>query len=401
MKFKISIIFLLTILIPTFFLAYFGLLAVRNEKSIVEKHMQQKYKAMADIVASEIKKAIADVEVDDLFFNQAQGLKKILLEQASLFQDEIRILDKQGRLIEGQSHLGESVFLRPVEGFPYTIAAYENYPVVSAQLEETRKKIYAYISIIIFAVISILSGSSYTLWALAREWRQAKLKSSFVSQLSHDIRKPLTSIRMFAEMLEEGRLPNEEKKREYYKIISDESNKLTDLANSILDFSRIEKGKMTYTFEIADIAKIVQENIEQIQMQVPERLISSYFQDKEMFAKVDYQAISQAVMNLLSNADKYSSSHTEIKVNLRQNGNNIIIEVIDQGRGISKSEQKKVFQKFYRVFKKTGEVQGVEGTGLGLTLVKYTAQAHKGKIEVESQEDKGSKFSLIIPQKGA
>ncbi len=414
MKIKIIFIFLLTILIPTSFLAYFGLLSVRNEKSIIEKHMLQKYKAMADIVASEIKSAIAEANFNELFLNQEQGLKSLLLKQAALFQDEVGILDKSGNFVgkgrkENSTLFSSPVFLRPLEDFPYTIAVYERYPVIFAQLEEKRQKIFAYIAIIIFAAVSILSGSSYTLWALAQEWRQAKLKSAFVSQLSHDIRKPLTSIRMFSEMLEEGHLPSEEKKRKYYKIISDESHKLTDLANSILDFTRIEKGRMKYNFEIVDIGNIVKESVERFQIQTQNRRISAEIPEKIFFVKADVHAISQAVMNLLTNADKYSPVDKEIQVKVKSAGsgskfvyvNNIIIEVADQGIGIPGSEQKKIFQKFYRALKKTGGLQGVEGTGLGLTLVKATMTAHKGKVEVESQEGKGSKFSLIFKKMNA
>ncbi len=370
--------------------------------------MLQKYRAMAEIVAGEIHNAVAKENVSELFSNNDEKLKAILLKQANFFQGEVQILDKNGWPIENKEDnefskatLSKPVFLRPLKNFPYTIAVYERYPVIAEQLAEKRQRIGMYIAIIIFAAISILSGSAYTLWALAQEWRQAKLKSAFVSQLSHDIRKPLTSIRMFSEMLEEGHLPNEEKKREYYKIISDESNKLTELANSILDFSRIESGRIKYNFQEVNMVELIQSIIKRFQIQTPDRRIQAHL--SEVTAFVDIQAMRQAVMNLLTNADKYSPKDKNIQVNLKVGTGPtffcpyFLIEVIDEGKGIPRSEQKKIFQKFYRVLKKTGDVQGIEGTGLGLTFVKYMAEAHKGSIKVESEEGKGSKFILQIP----
>jgi len=111
--------------------------------------------------------------------------------------------------------------------------------------------------------------------------------------------------------------------------------------------------------------------------------------------KVDAGAVSQALMNLLTNADKYSSFEKEITVNMKKDKKNVIIEVVDEGEGISKEDQKKVFQKFYRSSRK--DVAEVEGSGLGLALVKYTTEAHGGKVAVESEKGRGSKFSIILP----
>lgn len=395
MKLKIVFIFFITILIPTFCLAYFGLLAVRSEKSIIEKNLQQKYKAMANIVHDEIQAAVAKARLDQIFLDDEKDLKSLLKEQAMLFPNEVYILDKK----KGSGTFFENpAFIRPIKGFPYYIGVYEKYPIVAAQLQEKQQQLYAYITMIIFSTIFIVTGGGYTVWALAREWRQAKLKSAFVAQLSHDIRKPLTSIRMFTEMLQEGQVPDEEKRNEYYHIINDESNKLTDLANSILDFSRIESGKVKYNFQEINIIEEIKDTIKQFKTHTPNRTV--HFQKEGLTSfllKCDPQAIRQMLMNLLTNADKYSSSDKEIFVNLKKGSDLFFeIEVIDQGIGISQCEQKKIFQKFYRVFKKVGDIQGVEGTGLGLTLVKYIAQAHGGNIKVKSEEGKGSKFIVTI-----
>jgi len=401
MKFRISIIFLLTILIPTFFLAYFGLLALRSEKFIIEKNMRQKYRAMANIIENEIQSAVSQIPLDQLFRNQAKPLESLLIQQTALFPDEARILDHQGNLIHGQTALGLPTYVHSIKDFPYHIAVYERYPLIITQLEEKRQRIYMYGVIIIFAAISILGGGIYTLGALAQEWRQARLKSNFVAQLSHDIRKPLTSIRMFSEMLEEGHLPSEEKKREYYKIISEESNKLTDLANSILDFSRIESGRIKYNFQPMDIIEVVHETVDRFKGYVSNERKIHFIKKgvRPLFVQIDVHAISQALMNLLTNADKYSPVVKEIQVCVREQENEVAIEVIDQGVGVPKSEHKKIFKKFYRVAREEG--RETEGSGLGLTLVQYTMEAHKGRVEVISEEGRGSKFILTFHKKGA
>ena len=278
-------------------------------------------------------------------------------------------------------------------------------PVIKVQ-EDKEESLTSYISIIIFSVFSILGGSIFTLSSLSREWRQAKLKSEFASHLSHDLRRPLTSIRMFSEMLNSGDVPSEEKKKEYYQIISDESDKLTHLANNILDFSRIESGRRKYNIQPEDITRVVIETVERFKVYTINEIRTVVLNIEEVsknpdqstgypIIKIDAGAISQALMNLLTNADKYSPAQKSVAVNLRREKKSVVIEVVDQGCGISKEEQKKVFQKFYRSSDR--EISEIEGSGLGLALVKYTAQAHGGKTIVDSEEGKGSTFAIVLP----
>jgi signal transduction histidine kinase len=410
MKAKIVFIFVLAILIPTFLLAYFGLLAVRNEKSIVEKNMRQKYKAMADIVASQIQIALKEASDDESQTDWHQ-LELLVIEQASLFKDEVFIFDQKGKALGMKKGKGPSlkkaVLAVPLEKFPFVIGVYERYPLIFDVLEEKRQGLSLYVSLIFFSAISILGGGIYTLWALSREWRFAKLKSEFVSHLSHDLRRPLTSIRMFSEMLRENHIPDGRKKQDYYNIISHESDKLTHLADNILDFSRIERGRIRYDLQNQDIVKVIADTVDRFKTYMVDKSRPIKFKvlnpssktintmDSPIFCKIDANAISQAVMNLLTNADKYSPVDKEIKVIIIKEEKSIIVDVIDQGLGIPESEQKKIFGKFYRVSKKS--IIQVEGSGLGLTLIKYAVEAHGGKVKVTSHEGKGSKFSLVLP----
>ena len=260
-----------------------------------------------------------------------------------------------------------------------------------------RKKVLSlYIAIIIFSAFSILGGSFFTLSALSRQWRMAELKSEFVAALSHDLRRPLTSIRMFSEMLKEGLVTTEDKKNEYYNIISNESEQLTDLANNILDFSRIERGRKKYSFEYGDISRLAAETVENFKAHMyPSGGRIALNMDANLPGfKMDAYAISQALTNLLSNAMKYSPPDGEITVNVVKRQAGVAIEVIDNGIGIPKKEHRKIFEKFYRA---SQQDTNVEGTGLGLTLVKCAVEAHGGRVELDSAPGRGSKFTLVLP----
>lgn len=416
MKAKIGFFFILTILIPTSLLAYFGLLAVRNEKAVVERNMRQKYEAMADIAEEEIRTVLSQAPEERL--GDRRYWESLLLKGAEVFRDEVFLFDLEGRPLGGQDRhrLAQAAFARRAENLPYIIAVYERHPRLLETLEAKRKGLAFYVSIIIFSAFSILGGSIFTLSSLAREWRQAKLKSEFASHLSHDLRRPLTSIRMFSEMLKNDHVPGEEKKKEYYGIISEESDKLTHLANNILDFSRIEGGRRRYTMRPEDITRVVRETVERFKVYMshegrPVKLnvepvpagpggAAAGAKNGFPLVRMDAGAVAQALMNLLTNADKYSPPDKEIQVNVvgtgfRKTKGKVIIEVVDRGEGIPPGDRKKVFQKFYRAPRRDGAA--VEGSGLGLALVKYTAEAHGGKVIVESEEGKGSKFSIILP----
>jgi len=403
MRLKVVLIFIVSILIPTALLSHFGLLAVRSEKSIIEKSINQQYEAMAGVVGGEIERAVADMP-PELSVN-TEYLESVLLGEAAMFKDQVKILDANARSIGARSFTKGSrrgtedmpVFTQSIKGLPYTIAVYERHPILLETLNEKKKNLFFYVVLIGSSALLILTGGGFTLWSLSKEWRLAKAKSNFVSHLSHDLRRPLTSIHMFSEMLNEGRVPDEAKRKEYYSIITKESVRLTHLANNILDFARIERGRKKYNFKLSNIASVVKETTERFKIYMLEKPRSITLDVRGSFSEMDMdaQAISQTVFNLLSNADKYSPPDKEIKVNLVKDNDCAVIEVIDQGIGIPKTEQKRIFQKYYRTSQE--EVTGREGSGLGLALVEYTARMHKGRVTIESEEGKGSKFSLILP----
>ncbi|GEM_PF-1065864 len=398
MRVRIVLIFVGSILIPTALLSYFGFVAVNNEKRIVEKIVTDRSETAADIVAGEIDSALKKKPAG---LGTQTALESLIQKQTELFKGSVAIFDENGRVLDPSSgkKISDAVFLRPLKGLPYTLAVYENIPpVLLRKFQEKKRMLYGYAFIICFSAFLIIAGGSFTLWSLSREWRKAGLKSEFVTHLSHDLRRPLTSIRMFSEMLQSGRVTSQEKRQEYYDIIASESERLTYFANNILDFSRVEAKRKKFDFKSGDLNAVVADSVERFNRHLLEGSNRAEFSATDpipLMVRMDANALSQVIINLLSNAAKYSSPNSGIRINLARRKNQAVVEVIDRGIGIPKKELKKIFESYYRVPRK--EVTDTEGTGLGLALVSYIVAAHQGRIMVESQEAVGSTFSISLP----
>jgi signal transduction histidine kinase len=250
-------------------------------------------------------------------------------------------------------------------------------------------------------VLGVTLFGSYLLWRdIRRELQVAEMRSQFVSSVSHELKTPLTAIRMFAETLSLGRSRNPENQREYLETIVNESERLTRLLNNVLDFSKIEMGRMAYRPKPASLADIVRAAARTVQYPLSQQgfTLNVHIQDGMPDACVDCDAIEQAILNLLSNAMKYSGDARDIDLCLLRRGGNAVIQVSDHGTGIDPQEQKKIFEKFYRV--SSPENKRIAGTGLGLALVAHTVKAHSGRIEVASMPGKGSTFSIFLPLEG-
>ena len=232
---------------------------------------------------------------------------------------------------------------------------------------------------------------------ISREMNLARLKSDFVANVSHELRTPLALIRLYAETLELGRLTSQEKYQEYFRIIREESERLSALINNILDFSRIEAGRKEYDFKQTDLAELVRSTLESYRFQIEQ----NGFAFEENIANdippvnIDREAIARSLLNLVNNALKYSKDQKFIGVSLYRSNGSVKLEVRDRGIGIAPAEQDKIFEKFYRC----GDplVHNTKGSGLGLSLVKHIAQAHGGNVFVESAPERGSKFTIALP----
>jgi signal transduction histidine kinase len=256
-------------------------------------------------------------------------------------------------------------------------------------------------SLYIFTLILVLSVTffgAYLVWRdVRRELRLAALRSQFVSSVSHELRTPLASIRMFAETLRMGRTSGPEAESEYLDTIVNESERLTRLLDNVLDFSKIERGERSYKREPVALAEVVRAAARTLRYPLSNQgyRLQVEIDDSLPMVSVDNDAIEQAVLNLLTNAMKYSAESREINLRLMRRNGNAVIQVTDHGIGIPAGEQGRIFQKFYRI--PTPGNHQVPGTGLGLTLVDHIVKAHGGHVEVESTPGKGSTFSIVLP----
>ena len=265
---------------------------------------------------------------------------------------------------------------------------------------EDLSNLYFWRGLIIMSLIFgfLLFGAYLLLGVTKREVDLADAKSAFVSNVSHELKTPLALIRLFAETLQSGRIKKPEKIQEYYRIITTETVRLTNLINNILDFSAIEAGRKEYNFEPCDLAETVAEVVQNYSYSLENAgfTVKTNFQKDLPLVAIDCDAISQAVLNLLNNAVKYSADEKFVEINVERQSENIAVEITDHGIGIAPNEQEKIFGNFYRVGG-SNDVHNVKGSGLGLALVTHIVEAHGGKVSVNSVVNRGSTFTILIP----
>jgi len=280
----------------------------------------------------------------------------------------------------------------------WSLTFYPEYTGLFNSLFRPGAGVFLYIFIAIVVILAF--GLFFTLQTVNNELHLSKMKSYFMSTVSHEFKSPLTSIRQMAEMLVHGRVPSTERQHKYHTTILQQSERLSHLIDNILDFSKMEEGQKVFRFEKADITPVVKNVVESfkdhkalqgfnIDISIPEPVPEIVF---------DREAMEQVMHNLLDNACKYSGDARKVEVQLLSKGNNVIISVRDYGVGIRKEDHDKIFSRFYR----TGDelTQTVKGSGIGLTIVKQLVEAHNGEITVGSSPGKGSTFTVILPMKG-
>ncbi len=267
------------------------------------------------------------------------------------------------------------------------------------------------------AALTSIIGFVSAYRAFHKQLRLAELKSNFVSSVSHELRAPIASVRLMAEGLERGKISEPAKQREYFRFITQECRRLSSMIENVLDFARIEQGRKQYEFEPTDVAGLIEQTVKLMEPYAAERgvrLVSNVppascrvpgdadgdaRQDAggTIVATIDGQAIQQALINLLDNAIKHSSSGSEVLVALSLNPDCSVLNlaVTDDGPGIPAAEQEKIFERFYRLGSELR--RETPGVGIGLSIVKHVVEAHEGKVRVESEVGKGSRFVIELP----
>ncbi len=243
----------------------------------------------------------------------------------------------------------------------------------------------------------VLVGTYFITRAVSKELAVAQLQSDFVSAVSHEFRTPLASLRQLSELLADGRVPSEERRLAYYAGLRRETERLQRLVEGLLEFGRIEAGAREYEFEPMDPAILVRRVAEDFAQHLSENGYQIDIQVEPSLApiRVDTEAISRALWNLLDNAVKYSPGCKIIRIGAIRLNDQVAISVRDQGLGIPLNERKRIFNKFVRGA--NAKTAGAPGTGLGLAMVEHIVRAHGGEITVESQVGAGSAFTILLP----
>ena len=243
----------------------------------------------------------------------------------------------------------------------------------------------------------LIFGLFLTIRTVSRELELARMKSDFVSTISHEFKSPLTSIRQLAEMLHSGRVPSEERRQKYYDVLLEQSERLSLLIDNVLNFAKMEEGRKEFIFEQTDMKSLLENLVSSIQERVRHAGFDIHLEIENPLPTImaDRDAIMQAVNNLIDNAIKYSRKVKNVEVRAFKEDNSLAIIIKDFGIGIKKEDRDKIFDRFYRGGDEL--TRTVKGSGLGLTLVKQIVEAHKGSVQVESEPGQGSTFSIKLP----
>jgi len=240
--------------------------------------------------------------------------------------------------------------------------------------------------------------AAFLLWRdVRRDMELAEMRSQFVSSVSHELKTPLTTVRMFSETMRLDAEMDRQTQCEYLDTILSESERLGRLVDNVLDFARIEQGVRIYHLQPARLEDVVEEAARVIRFPLTQSGFTLDLAVERTLPPIeaDRDALLQAILNLMTNAMKYSGTSRRIGIDLRREGDDALIAVTDYGVGIAPEEQVRIFERFYRA--PTSQGQYIPGAGLGLTLVAHVAKAHGGDVAVRSSPGAGSTFTIRLP----
>mgnify|MGYP000343660060 CR=1 FL=1 len=247
------------------------------------------------------------------------------------------------------------------------------------------------------AVTVILSGLTFLGFTIRRERRLNELKSEFISNVSHELKTPLSIISMFGELLALGRAKSPEQAHEYAEIIWRESVRLGRLIDNVLDFAKIERGLGVYEFADGDLGEVAGRAVELSARRVAaaDMTLTADLAPELPTVRLDANAFTLAILNLIDNAVKYAADGKRIALAVARDADRVVVSVRDWGPGIAAEEQDRVFERFYRA--RAVRLLPIRGSGIGLALVQHIARAHGGDAQVTSAPGEGSTFRIWLP----
>jgi two-component system, OmpR family, phosphate regulon sensor histidine kinase PhoR len=365
------------------------------------RHLHQLFEGKSVLIAY-----AAKTTIDDRNYYVAAKLDLKLLTKEWI-PDEVEavagtrrvaILDEVARSVYGEPQ-GQTPFLYEAS-FGKTLYAWR-VQIAPKNVAELRKQAETErllgVLLIPVSTVIIAMGLGVVFLAVRAERRASQLKSDFIANVSHELKTPLSLIRMFGELIATGKHKGDGSPREYAGIITRESERLTHLIDNVLDFARLERGKASYSFAEGRLDEVVERALD----------VCRYRLDKERMklrtdiearlppVRMDEDAMTLVLFNLVDNAVKYAGDGGEVAVRLARAPGGVALSVRDRGPGISSDEQHRIFERFYRAT--NARARNVRGSGIGLSLVKHIAEAHGGRVDVASAAGQGSTFTVFVP----
>jgi signal transduction histidine kinase len=346
---------------------------------------------------------------ENKFLVPAYAATQITIEGVRLPPDKPAVVDEKLLLGEAEQKAG-NYFAQDAIRFNVKFYLTSREQMLSA--ERRRAKLFG--ALILGAALTAVIGLLAARRAFQRQLQLNELKTNFVSSVSHELRAPIASVRLMAENLERGKISEPAKQGEYFRFIVQECRRLSSLIENVLDFSRIEQGRKQYEFEPTDLVALTRTTVKLMEPCATEKGVKLETSDLQhptfkLELNVDGRAIQQALVNLIDNAIKHSAKGETVTVEIKSSagvspaaeekttaGTAVLLSVADHGPGIPAAEQEKIFERFYRLGSELRrETQGV---GIGLSIVKHIAEAHGGRVLVESEVGQGSRFIIELPK---
>ena len=262
------------------------------------------------------------------------------------------------------------------------------------------KTMWMMLGVSLMVILILVVAFYYTIATISKQKKLSVIKNDFISNMTHEFKTPISTISLAAEMLNDDSVTKTpEKQQRFVKMIRDENKRLSILVESILQTSILDKGEFKLKRSDIDIHEIINQAIQNTQLLIDQRQgsITKQLGATNCLINADKVHLTNIIFNLIDNAIKYTKDSPNILISTKDTLEGIEISVKDNGIGISKENQRKIFDKFYRV--PTGNVHNVKGFGLGLSYVLAVVQKHNGTINVESEIGKGSTFKIVMPYK--
>lgn len=311
-----------------------------------------------------------------------------------LRDDKGRVVHQAGKIPEGDAS--------PVARIPLASALLPGWEVVAhlAYVPAESGGGFVFIGLMLAAILvtAILAGGSLLLWQARSSAADAAQKTSFVANVSHEFKTPLTTIRLYSELLEQGRVADERKRGDYLRTIGRETQRLARLVNNVLDFSRLEQGRKKYQLETFDLTAALAQLLDAHALRISESglVLKRDLPVETISVVTDRDAVEQIVLNLLDNACKYAGEGGEAVVALRvRSGGGIEVRVSDRGPGVPPAHRERIFEKFHRVNDTLTAEKG--GAGLGLSIARQLARGVGGELRYEARSGGGAEFVLELP----